>query len=166
MISFVKGDILRAEVEALVNTVNCVGFMGRGIAAQFRRAFPENFKKYKAACDAKEMQPGKVFIVAIAGLTNPRYIVNFPTKRHWRGKSRLGDIGAGLADLVEQVERLEIRSIAIPALGCGLGKLRWEDVRGLIVEAFEKAPQVDVHIYPRMVRPMLGRWHGRRRCRR
>ena len=86
---FTQGNILRADTEAIVNTVNCVGYMGRGIAAQFKRAYPENFKAYEAACKRKEVVPGKMFIFETGQLTHPRFIVNFPTKRHWRGKSRI-----------------------------------------------------------------------------
>src|SRR3984957_6977511 len=99
MIRFTTGDILHADVEALVNTVNCVGIMGRGIALQFREAFPENFKAYEAACKREEVQPGKMFVFETGWMTNPKYIINFPTKRHWRGKSRIEDIGSGLSAL-------------------------------------------------------------------
>src|SRR6185295_12242347 len=118
---FTKGNILRADTEAIVNTVNCVGFMGRGIAAQFKRAYPENFKAYEAACKRKEVVPGKMFVFATGQLTNPRFILNFPTKRHWRGKSRIEDIESGLAALVKEVRARSIKSIAVPPLGCGLG---------------------------------------------
>jgi O-acetyl-ADP-ribose deacetylase (regulator of RNase III) len=84
MIEYKKGDILREDVEALVNTVNYVGIMGRGIALQFKNAFPENFKSYVVACERHEMQPGRVLVFNTGRLTNPKYIINFPTKRHWR----------------------------------------------------------------------------------
>ena len=128
MIEFKTGDILAEDAEALVNTVNCVGFMGRGIALQFKKAFPDNFKSYAAACKRKEVQPGRMFISETGQLTNPRYIINFPTKRHWRGKSRIEDIDAGLIALAEEISSRNIRSIAIPALGCGLGGLDWSEV--------------------------------------
>src|ERR1044072_3050938 len=102
MIKFKKGDILREDVEALVNTVNCVGIMGRGVALQFKNAFPRNFKAYSAACKREEVQPGKMFVYETDELTNPKYIINFPTKRHWRGKSRIEDIEAGLAALAHE----------------------------------------------------------------
>ena len=89
MIEYKTGDILKEEAEALVNTDNCVGVMGRGIALQFKRAFPENFKAYVARCKRNAMHPGSVFVFATGQLTSPRYIINFPTKRHWRGKSRI-----------------------------------------------------------------------------
>ena len=95
-----------ADVEALVNTVNCVGVMGRGIALQFRKAFPENFKAYKAVCERGELRPGKLFIYEQVQLTNPRYIINFPTKDDWKGKSRLEYIDTGLEALVQEVQRL------------------------------------------------------------
>ena len=123
------GDIFEEDVEALVNSVNCVGVMGRGIALQFKNRFPENFKAYAAACKRDEVKPGRMFIHESGTMTNPRYIVNFPTKRHWRGKSRMEDIEAGLADLAREIKRRNIRSIAIPPLGSSLGKLDWADVR-------------------------------------
>ena len=129
MIDFQKGDILRADVEALVNTVNCVGVMGRGIALRFKGVFPANFRAYKKACEHKEVQPGRMFVFETLSTTNPRYIINFPTKRHWRGKSRMEDIDAGLKALVDEIQRLGIKSIAIPPLGAGLGGLDWSDVR-------------------------------------
>lgn len=147
MIEPSKGDIFKADAEALVNTVNCVGFMGRGIAAQFKRAFPKNFTAYAAACKRGEVQPGRMLTVATEQLVGPRYIINFPTKRHWRGKSRMEDIELGLGSLVEEVERLGLRSIAIPPLGCGLGGLEWQDVRPRIERAFARLPDVRVLLY-------------------
>lgn len=147
MIELTQGDILRADAEALVNTVNCVGFMGRGIAAQFKRAFPDNFRAYAAACKREEVRPGKMLVFETGRLGNPRYVVNFPTKRHWRGKSRLSDIEQGLAALVLDVKRLGIRSIAIPPLGCGLGGLAWTAVRPLIERAFATVPDVRAIVF-------------------
>src|ERR1700733_6216787 len=125
MINFTTGDVLAADVEALVNTVNCVGIMGRGIALQFKNAFPENFKAYEAACTSQEGQPGRMFVFETGTMTNPKYIINFPPKRHWRGKSRIEDLDSGLKALVAEIRRLSIRSIAIPPLGSGLGGLHW-----------------------------------------
>lgn len=144
---FTKGNLLRADTEAIVNTVNCVGFMGRGIAAQFKRAYPENFKAYATACKRKEVVPGSMFIFETGQLTNPRFIVNFPTKRHWRGKSRIEDIESGLAALVSEVKRRGIKSIAIPPLGCGLGGLHWRDVRPLIERAFAELTDVRTLVF-------------------
>ncbi len=151
MIRFTTGDILQAGTEALVNTVNSVGVMGRGIALQFKQAFPANFKAYAAACKRGEVEPGRMFVYDTGELTPPRYIINFPTKRHWRGKSRIEDIESGLAALVDEVRQRGIRSIAIPPLGSGLGGLNWAEVRPLIAEAFEPLPDVDVVVFePRM----------------
>lgn len=147
MIRFEQGDILGAEVEALVNTVNCVGVMGRGIALQFKNAFPANFKAYAAACKRDEVQPGRMFVFDIGELTLPRYIINFPTKRHWRGKSRIEDIRAGLEALVVEIRERRIRSIAIPPLGSGLGGLDWAEVRPLIEQAMATLPDVEIHVF-------------------
>jgi len=147
MIRYIRGDILKAEADALVNTVNCVGVMGRGIALQFKEAFPDNFKAYAAACRRGEVQPGRLFVFDTGRLTKPRYIINFPTKRHWRGKSRIEDIEAGLAALVEEIRSRHIRSIAIPPLGSGLGGLDWADVRPRIERALAALPEVEVLVF-------------------
>ncbi|MDF0675846.1 MAG: macro domain-containing protein [Nitrospira sp.] len=147
MIEPTTGDILVADAEALVNTVNCVGIMGRGVALQFRKAFPDNFKAYEAVCKRGELHPGRMFIFDTGSLANPRYIINFPTKRHWKGKSRLSDIESGLAALVVEIRRLGIRSIAIPPLGCGQGGLDWADVRPRIEQALSAVPDVRVLLF-------------------
>lgn len=147
MIELTHGDILRADAEALINTVNCVGVMGHGIALQFKRAFPANFASYALACKRDEVQPGRMLVVETGQLTNPRFLVNFPTKRHWKDKSRIEDIDAGLDALIAEVKRLRIRSIAVPPLGCGLGGLDWADVRPRIERAFAALPDVRVLVY-------------------
>lgn len=147
MIECTSGDILKAEAEAVVNTVNCVGVMGRGIALQFKKAYPENFKVYAAACERGEVQPGRMFLFETGQLTAPRYIVNFPTKRHWRGKSRIEDIDAGLVALAALIREKRIRSIAIPPLGSGLGGLDWGDVKPRIEAALGSLSDVRVALY-------------------
>ena len=147
MIEYKTGDILREETEALVNTVNCVGVMGRGIALQFKRVFPKNFKAYAARCKRNEMKPGRVFIFETGQLTSPRYIINFPTKRHWRGKSRIEDIESGLASLAEEIRSRGIRSIAIPPLGSGLGGLSWSKVRARIQAVLQELDGVKVIVF-------------------
>jgi O-acetyl-ADP-ribose deacetylase (regulator of RNase III) len=147
MIRFTKGDILQAEAEALVNTVNCVGIMGRGIALQFKHAFPDNFKAYAAACNRGEVQPGRMFVTETGQLSGPRYIINFPTKRHWRGKSRMEDIETGLDALTREIRQRGIRSIAIPPLGSGLGGLDWIEVKPRIIASLATLSDVDVLIY-------------------
>jgi O-acetyl-ADP-ribose deacetylase (regulator of RNase III) len=155
MIEYRVGNILEADVEALVNSVNCVGVMGRGISLQFRKMWPENFKAYVRACRRGEVRPGKMFVFETSSLTNPRYIINFPTKRHWRGKSRMEDIEAGLRALVDEIRRRGIRSIAIPPLGCGLGGLDWGEVRALIDQALGDLLGVHVIVFePTRVEPL------------
>ena len=147
MIEFKTGDILRADAEALVNTVNCVGIMGRGIALQFKTTFPENFKAYEAACAREEVRPGRMFVFATGYLSNPKYIINFPTKRHWRGRSRIEDIDAGLRALAAEIPKRGIRSIAVPPLGSGLGGLDWRVVRPRIEAALRSLDQVQVIVF-------------------
>jgi len=147
MLEFKQGNLLEEDAEALVNAVNCVGVMGKGIALQFKQAFPENFQQYKKACDAKEVQPGRMFTVPTGKLFNPKYIINFPTKRHWRDKSKIEDIQTGLKALVAEVQQLGITSIAIPALGCGNGGLDWVEVKPLIESAFVELPEVKVVVF-------------------
>lgn len=141
------GDILKASAEAIVNTVNCVGIMGRGIALQFKKAFPANFRAYALACEEGEVQPGRMFVYDTGVFTKPRYIINFPTKRHWKGKSRIEDIESGLVALAREVSERGIKSIAIPPLGAGLGGLDWNDVRPRIEVALRDIPDLDVLIY-------------------
>jgi O-acetyl-ADP-ribose deacetylase (regulator of RNase III) len=147
MIEFKTGDILRADAEALVNTVNCVGIMGRGIALQFKEAFPANFKAYADACARNELQPGRMFVFETGYLGNPKLIINFPTKRHWRGKSRIEDIDAGLVALTSLIQRRGIRSIAIPPLGSGLGGLDWINVRSRIVDHLGALNEVHITVF-------------------
>ncbi len=147
MLGLQTGDILSEDAEALVNTVNCVGVMGRGIALQFKKVFPENFKAYAAACRRDEVRPGRPFVYETGFLTNPRLIVNFPTKRHWRGKSRIEDIESGLAALATLIREQGIRSIAIPPLGAGLGGLAWPEVRRRIERSLSDLPEVRITVF-------------------
>jgi O-acetyl-ADP-ribose deacetylase (regulator of RNase III) len=147
MTEYVEGNILEADVQALVNTVNTVGIMGKGIALQFKKAYPEMFKQYERACAHGEVEIGKMHVFDRGSLFNPRYVINFPTKKHWKAKSKIADIKAGLQDLIEQIKSRGISSIAVPPLGCGHGGLDWSEVQPLIVEAFEEVPDVQALIY-------------------
>ena len=147
MIEFTRGDLLTADVEALVNTVNCVGIMGRGVALQFKNRFPANFKAYEVACRNEEVQPGRMFVYETGTLTNPKFIINFPTKRHWRGKSRIEDIESGLHALNDEIRNRRIKSIAIPPLGSGLGGLDWSVVRPRIQVALGDLEGIRVVVY-------------------
>jgi O-acetyl-ADP-ribose deacetylase (regulator of RNase III) len=145
MIELKAGSLLDADAEALVNTVNCVGVMGKGIALQFKQAFPDNFQQYAKACRAKNVKLGQMFVVDTHQLVNPKYIINFPTKNHWKGKSRLEDIRRGMQDLVKEIKVRGIRSVAVPPLGCGNGGLEWSDVAPIITGALTSIP--DVHVF-------------------
>lgn len=153
MIKLTSGNLLESNAEALVNTVNCDGYMGKGIALQFKQAFPLNYKAYHRACKKNEVLPGKMFIFETQCLENPKYIINFPTKRHWKSKSRIEDIKSGLSALISDLQQYKIRSIAIPPLGCGLGGLNWNDVYPLIKQAFAEAPEIEVLLFPPLGSP-------------
>lgn len=148
MITETGGNLLMAPVEALVNTVNTKGVMGKGIALQFKNAFPAMFKDYAAAAKRGEVKLGHMHVWPTQALDGPEYVINFPTKGHWRARSRIRDIESGLQDLVRVIRELDISSVAVPPLGCGNGGLEWDDVEPLIRTAFDGLPEVDVRVFP------------------
>lgn len=148
MIIEANGNLLGAPVEGLVNTVNTVGVMGKGLALQFKKAFPAMFKAYADAVKRGTVELGRMHVWPTGTLDGPQYIINFPTKGHWRAKSRMTDIEAGLQDLVRVVQELDIKSVAVPPLGCGNGGLPWSEVEPRIRAAFEPLEDVDVYLYP------------------
>ncbi len=143
MVRFVQGNLFESRAEALVNTVNCVGVMGKGIAYQFKRAYPEMFKDYQRRCKIGQIRTGEVTSYRERG----KVIVNFPTKDHWKARSQLNDVEAGLSALREFIVREKLKSIAIPPLGCGNGGLAWADVRERIEQQLRDLPGVDVEVY-------------------
>lgn len=147
MIENAQGNLLQASAEALVNTVNCEGVMGKGIALQFKQAYPEMAKAYEKACERGQVMPGRMQVWETGSLSGPKYIINFPTKREWYRKSRYEDIQSGLAALVAEIQRLGIASIAVPPLGCGNGGLSWAKVRPMIESAFAALPGVRVLLF-------------------
>jgi O-acetyl-ADP-ribose deacetylase (regulator of RNase III) len=147
MIRFTTGNLLMANAEALVNTVNTVGIMGKGIALMFKEMFPENFKIYEAACKRGDVKVGHMLVTERNLLGGPKWIINFPTKEHWRNPSKLTWIEEGLRDLVRVVREKNIRSIALPPLGTGNGRLDWIEVRPKIESAFANVSDVDVIVY-------------------
>jgi O-acetyl-ADP-ribose deacetylase (regulator of RNase III) len=148
MITFrVDGDLLREPVEALVNTVNTVGTMGAGIAFKFRYAYPKNYRAYVLACNRNEVRIGRMFVTKTNDLHGPQWVINFPTKEHWRHPSQLKWIVDGLRDLRRVIEEENIRSLAIPALGCGNGGLSWGDVRPEIEQALGSMESVQVIVF-------------------
>ena len=147
MVRYTQGNLLDAPAEALVNTVNEVGVMGKGVALMFREAFPESAKAYQAAAKVGDIRVGRVFVTECNTLIGPKWIVHFPTKKHWRHPSKLDWIRAGLRDLVRVIHEREIRSVALPPLGCGNGGLDWEVVRREIEAALDAVPDVDVLLY-------------------
>lgn len=145
-ISYMTGDLLAAQVEAVVNPVNIVGIMGKGLALVFKNKFPDNFRFYREACEKKQVCMGKMLVFKLA--SNPNYIINFPTKKHWRDSSKLEDIRSGLVDLRKYIEVQHIRSVAIPALGCGLGGLSWLAVKALIEQTFDGMQDCEILVFP------------------
>lgn len=168
MIEYRSGDLLKADADALVNTVNTVGVMGKGIALQFKQAYPENYKAFQQVCNAGELKPGGVFTFERGRMHSdkPCYILNVATKKHWRSKSRREDVRTGAANIAGEVRRLGIKSVAIPPLGCGNGGLDWNDVRPLIGQAMQTLQDVKVLVFePKgALRPQAMRFaHGARR---
>jgi O-acetyl-ADP-ribose deacetylase (regulator of RNase III) len=147
MMRFTQGNLLDARVDALVNTVNTVGVMGKGIALMFKERFPENYAAYEAACKAGEVQVGRMFVQGGAELDGPRWIINFPTKKHWRQPTRIEWVEAGLSALKEVIREKRIRSIALPPLGCGNGGLDWNEVRPRIESALGDLEGVDIVVF-------------------
>ncbi len=146
-IRYTQGNLLDATADALVNTVNEVGVMGKGIALQFRDTFPESARAYEQAAKAGHVHVGTVLLSHGGSLLGPRWIIHFPTKKHWRNPSQLSWVREGLQDLVRVIKREGIRSIAIPPLGCGNGGLAWDDVRPEIECALASLPDVDVTVF-------------------
>lgn len=147
-IKITDGDLLQqTDVDAIVNTVNCVGVMGKGIALQFKKKWPANFKAYSEACKRNEVRVGKMHVYDAGALATPKYVINFPTKDHWRGKSKIKFISEGLQDLTKIIDKYRIQSIAIPPLGCGNGGLDWDTVEKLIKSAFKDLPDVEVRLF-------------------
>lgn len=143
MINYIEGDLFQSSASVLVNTVNCVGAMGKGIALQFKHRFPKMFVDYQQRCEAEEISPGKLTVF----VEDRKTIINFPTKRHWREKSRLRDIGLGLIALKELIKEKEISHLAMPALGCGNGGLAWTDVKRAIEYHLGGLINVQIDVY-------------------
>ena len=146
MIAYLRGNLLEDDAQALVNTVNTVGVMGKGIALQFKQRFPANFVAYAQACKLGQVQTGRMFVAEPGELTGPRWVVNFPTKQHWRDPSRMEWVVGGLQDMRSFLVSHKMQSIALPALGAGLGGLSWPLVRGHIEVALGNLP-ADVRVY-------------------
>ncbi|WP_407312646.1 macro domain-containing protein [Pseudomonas sp. nanlin1] len=146
MIRFTHGNLLEAKTEALVNTVNTVGVMGKGIALMFKERFAENYRLYLAACKAGEVETGKIHVTAVNELEGPRWIVNFPTKRHWRSPSQMAWVTEGLHDLRRFLIENQVKSVAVPPLGAGNGGLKWPEVREQIIAVLSNL-DVDVLVF-------------------
>ncbi|MEZ5427348.1 MAG: macro domain-containing protein [Pyrinomonadaceae bacterium] len=148
MIKETAGNLFEAKTEAIINAVNTVGVMGKGLAWQFRQRFSdEYFKDYQRACQNGDLRIGRVQIYQLGTDGYPKYIINFPTKRHWREKSRIEYVENGLENLAEVLQQHKIKSVAMPALGCGLGGLEWADVKSLIEKEFADQRSVEVLLF-------------------
>jgi O-acetyl-ADP-ribose deacetylase (regulator of RNase III) len=148
MLELVTGNLLEADTEALFNAVNTEGVMGKGIALQFKKRYPDMFEAYHRACKESQVQPGRMHVYELAEMFNPRYIINFPTKRDWRSPSRIEDIKTGLTALSEELRKRNIKSIALPPLGCGNGGLDWSEVLPAIRSALGDLTDVRLLVYP------------------
>lgn len=147
MIFLAHGDIFDVDVAVLVNPVNCVGVMGKGLALQFKKRFPENFKFYRSMFERYKLRIGEVTLFCLDTDSYPLYIINFPTKDHWKDESKIEYIEAGLVDLVSHIKIFHIKSIAIPPLGCGLGGLHWSDVKALLYKYLAELSDITVILY-------------------
>ncbi|PZR02286.1 MAG: hypothetical protein DI539_27830 [Flavobacterium psychrophilum] len=148
MIQFKDSNLLQSEAQAFVNTVNLVGVMGKGIALQFKESFPLNYKLYKKACADGQLQIGKMFVTETGQIGTPKYIINFPTKTDWKLQTKIEYVEDGLDDLVKVIVEKDIRSIAIPPLGCGNGGLDWQVVRPLMEKKLASVSEfVTIEIY-------------------
>jgi len=156
MIKHTSGNVLNAEAEALINTVNTEGVMGKGIALQFKKAYPAMYEAYRKAAKAGDIRLGHMHVWPTGQMTGPKYIINFPTKGHWKSRSKIDDIQAGLVDLIAVIRELRIKSIAVPPLGCGNGGLDWREVEPRIVTAFEQVPDVDALLFAPAGAPAAG----------
>jgi O-acetyl-ADP-ribose deacetylase (regulator of RNase III) len=142
MIRFVRGNLFSSKAQVLVNTVNCVGVMGKGVALAFKEKYPAMYEDYRQACEQGLIRPGKLSLY-----TNAKpWIINFPTKQHWKTRSRLYDIEAGLKDLSDHYQEWQIESLAMPALGCGHGGLDWAIVRP-VIEKYLSNLEMDIEVY-------------------
>ena len=157
MIHYIRGDIFDSNAQALVNPVNCVGVAGAGLALQFRERYPQNHQAYLNACRQKQLTPGRILTTKTGSTTNPQFILNLPTKRHWSDNSRSKDVDAGLAKLATVIGKYNITSVAVPALGAGLGHLQWEQVRELIEQHLSPLKNIQVHVYEPMQGPRTSR---------
>jgi len=146
MLNYIRGNIFESDAHALINTVNTVGIMGKGLALQFKNLFPENFKKYQQACKNGKIDIGKMFITKENTIYGEKIIINFPTKKDWREPSKYEYIEKGLVSLVDVIKKFKIKSIAIPLLGCGNGGLKWERVKRMIEKKMSNL-DIDVYIY-------------------
>lgn len=145
--NYTKGNILESNTEVIINPVNIVGVMGKGLALQFKQKFPTNYKIYKEACNDKTIDIGKLLLVDESNLERKKFVINFPTKKHWRNPSKIEYIEEGLKDLVRIIETQKFESMAIPALGCGLGGLEWGSVKLLIERYLENLEGIEIIIY-------------------
>jgi O-acetyl-ADP-ribose deacetylase (regulator of RNase III) len=149
-IEYKSGDMFDEPSEAIVNTVNCVGVMGKGVALEFKRRWPDNYRAYKRLCDAKKLSPGTMFIFQTGDLlqdNDRKFLINFPTKLHWKAKSKIEYVEHGLDDLAYQVRKLGIKSLVLPPLGCGNGGLDWNEVRPLIEDKLSSLEDVKISVF-------------------
>lgn len=150
MFEYINGDIFNSSAQALVNPVNCVGVMGKGLALQFKQHYPMNYTFYRQACNQGRVRPGHMLVFELEAFVpgqGPQYIINFPTKRHWRDASLLEDIHQGLDALAFELIQRRIQHVALPSIGCGLGGLAWSEVQPLLEDRLAQLTRVRVDVY-------------------
>ena len=148
MIHIKEGNIFEADTQGIVNPVNCMGVMGAGLAKKFAQFYPNMEKEYKAICHADKLKVGQIFMWTIDAHDGLRYIFNLPTKVHWKDPSKMQYIRHGVTELIRLMSEHEISSVAIPAIGCGLGGLKWDDVFKEIVHQFQRETDKTVWLFP------------------
>ena len=151
MVTYVKGDIFNSSAQVLTNAVNCVGVMGKGVALEFKKRYPSMFEDYKKRCELNQIKPGHLYLWE----NDKVQILNFPTKRHWQDQSLLSDIEDGLKFLANNYIDLGIDSLAMPAIGCGLGGLDWNQVKPLIDKYLGYIPDLEVYVYESLITASL-----------
>ncbi|WP_169713564.1 macro domain-containing protein [Paludifilum halophilum] len=152
MIFYETGSILNAKSEAIVNPINCMGGLENGPMLLLKQAYPENFIAFRRACRLRKVKLGRMLVIPLSPRegrgSDPRYIINFPVKKHWRHHPKMNHIREGLKDLARTCAQFRLHSVAIPALGCEPGGPEWKEVQEGIMDTFRNANPIRIHLFP------------------